>query len=198
MKPIKNNNIVFGGSFNPPTIAHQAIIEALIKAGAKTIYIVPNGDSYHKPALAPFTARKAMLELLIKDFNEGEVLIMGLENCRTFKGTIQTLRDLNHPLFAMGSDSLYSIENWINWKTLILENDFIVFARKHEVNEIAEFIEKHYYLRQFQDHFSILPLNLPNVSSSAFRRTFDKKMVTGQIYDYIMDNKLYEVKHETK
>lgn len=198
MKPIKNNKVVFGGSFNPPTIAHQAIIKALITAGAKTIYLVPNGDSYQKSSLALFTDRKAMLELLITDFKKSDILIMGLENCRTFKGSIQTLRDLNHPLFAMGSDSLYNIESWINWKTLILENDFIVFSRNHEVKEIANYLENHYYLRQYQDHFSILPLDLPNVSSTEFRKSFDKKIVTPAIYDYIIKNHLYEVKHESE
>ena len=48
------NAIMLGGSFNPPTIAHLAMVEYLLKNTDKEIWIVPNGDLYHRKSLAPF------------------------------------------------------------------------------------------------------------------------------------------------
>ena len=42
--------VVFGGSFNPPTIAHEKIIELLYKRYDEVI-IVPNGRKYIKKEL---------------------------------------------------------------------------------------------------------------------------------------------------
>ena len=43
---IKNKPLAFGGSFNPPTIAHQKLIEVLIKYEPSQIILIPNGDDY--------------------------------------------------------------------------------------------------------------------------------------------------------
>ena len=43
----KKRKVFFGGSFNPPTIAHKNILNFLTKKLNTNVLLVPNGDDYH-------------------------------------------------------------------------------------------------------------------------------------------------------
>ena len=58
-------NIVFGGSFNPPTKAHKLILDKLfLLFKPDNIIIVPVGDNYQKKGLIDYTHRLEMVKLL--------------------------------------------------------------------------------------------------------------------------------------
>lgn len=55
---------VYGGSFNPVGNHHVALVQALLAAGRyDRVVVVPNGDGYGKPGLAPEGHRLAMCRL---------------------------------------------------------------------------------------------------------------------------------------
>ena len=181
--------VVFGGSFNPPTIAHKEIIKKLSSMYDEVI-IVPNGANYDRKELNHYDHRINMIKILINDFPN--VIVSDIEQTREFIGTYQTLRDLNHPVFAFGDDWIESFKGWKNSKVLLEENNFIVFTRDKNVEEIKQIIQNDSFLKEFKDKFEVIKIDFPNVSSSIFRKNFDKNIVTKEIYEYIMKNNIYK------
>ena len=51
-------NIVFGGSFNPPTIAHKEIIKTLCSLNYEKVIIVPNGNKYNLKEMVSYNHRE--------------------------------------------------------------------------------------------------------------------------------------------
>lgn len=182
--------VCFGGSFNPPTKAHMAIIDYLSKRYQKVI-IVPNGDQYNRKELIPFKERVAMLNLMLKGYNN--VVISDYEtNNDTFLGTVQMLRALNHPLFVIGADSLLTIKTWIKYEELIKENHFLVFPRA-QINPTS-ILENDSFLRNYRNHFQIVKdFKELNMSSSDYRYYYSREILTEEVLKYIKDNNLYEV-----
>lgn len=180
--------VAFGGSFNPPTIAHEQIIAELAKRYEEVI-IIPNGSRYHHKALVSDDKRYEMLKLICDKYHN--VTISTLEFKRDFKGTFQTLRDLGHPIFACGDDCLTDLKNWLNAKELLSENHFLIFTRNKKINILEALIKKDSFLQAYQDHFTFLSLNYPDISSSNYRAVFDEAIISQAINNYIHENKLY-------
>ena len=181
--------VVFGGSFNPPTIAHREIIKELSSMFEEVI-IVPNGNNYNRKELDHYNHRLNMIKIMTNDLSN--VIISNIEHTRKFIGTYQTLRDLNHPVFAFGDDWLSDLEGWINSTVLLEENNFIVITRDKSVSEIYSIIENDSFLNKYKDRFNVIKIDFPNVSSSIFRTKFDKNIVTEEVYDYILKNNIYK------
>lgn len=180
--------VLFGGSFNPPTIAHKKIIEALSEHFNEVI-IVPNGDNYGRKQLDNYFHRKNMLKLMLNEFNN--VIISDIEKNRTFVGTYQTLRDLGHPVFACGDDWIKTLHTWKNSDILLEENKFLIFTRELDKNEILRYISNDKNLSKYIDKFSILEIDFPNVSSNNFRTNHDYSVLTNEVINYIKENNLY-------
>lgn len=182
-------NIVFGGSFNPPTIAHFEIIKTLSSLDYEKVIIVPNGNKYNLKEMVSFEHREKMLQIMTKDLNNIE--ISNIEEHNNFKGTVETLRNLNHPVFAMGDDSLINIKSWINYRDLLSENTFLVFTRNYEINDLMNFVREDEILKPYLNKFEFIKIDFPDVSSSKFRKTKDQSLVTKEVYQYILENNLY-------
>jgi nicotinate-nucleotide adenylyltransferase len=184
--------IMLGGSFNPPTIAHQAMVEYLLQNTDREIWLVPNGDQYQRKNLAPFPMRVQMLKLLFG--NNERVKILETENQGIFQGTYLTLRKLNHPLFVLGADSLADLPTWIKFTDLLRENRFIVFPRGHyqTAEDLLKIIEDNPEMKKYRHHFYIVPETVPAVSSTAFRETFASALVPPKVYRYIQEHNLYQ------
>ena len=60
--------IVYGGTFNPPTVAHQLIAIKLLKTLNQEIHLLPVGENYPwKSFYVPFKQRFEMLKLAFND-----------------------------------------------------------------------------------------------------------------------------------
>ena len=182
--------IVFGGAFNPPTIAHYEIINYLLdKFPDYELLVMPTNSFYNKNGLAPFNSRIEMLEIMKKRIDNDRLIISDLENRdERFMGTYNTLKELNHPLFVIGADSLNTLSKWIKGPELIKENTFIVFPRPgYDINEILN--RKDY--KEYKKNFMILD-DFPeyDISSTQYRNGLEE-VVFSEINDYIKKNKLY-------
>lgn len=191
-KTIKDSKkkVFFGGSFNPPTLAHKNILKLLTEVLGAEVLLVPNGDDYHyhNKELLDFDTRIEMLKLLTKDIKNVELVCS--EKNRIFKGSVETLKEFNHPWFVIGADSLAYITTWIEAKKLIKQNHFIVINRPgYNVNEI---FENNKTLSLYRNHFLVIDYEVGEISSSDFRKKFDKKLLTKEVYDYIVENELYK------
>lgn len=183
-------NIVFGGSFNPPTKAHGEIVSLLIeKFNPKKIILVPVGNLYHKNELIGFSDRFNMLNLMFKD-NE-KVVISNIEEKGNFKGTINTLRalseDYNNIHFSLGTDQVKAFESWIDYKDLLKEYPLIIFKRNNDdLKEIVKKFEKYEHKFDWIEYEN-------EISSSKFRsnKKLYKNYVDEKVYDYILTHQLY-------
>lgn len=183
--------LLFGGSFNPPTIAHYEMIEYLSKQNLyDEIIILPNGDSYEfgGKTLNNFHHRVAMLHLMCDHLPK--VRILEIENQEHFRGTAHTLKVLNHPTFVLGADCLENLHRWKNFPSLISENNFLVFSRGNDIN-VTKMIQNNPHLSPYYHHFKFENMQISNVSSSEFRETKNSKLVTQEVFAYIKIHHLY-------
>lgn len=191
-KIIKNSKkkVFFGGSFNPPTLAHQNILKLLTEQLDTEVLLVPNSDDYHyhNKQLLSFDERIAMLKLLIKNISNVELITS--EKNREFKGSVETLKEYNHPWFVIGADSLSFITTWIDAKKLIKQNNFIVLNRSGF--NIEEIFKSNKLLNNYRNRFLIVDYEIGDISSSDFRNTFNQNLLPNEIYDYIIKNNLYK------
>lgn len=142
----------FGGSFNPPTIAHLEIVKIALKEfNLDKIVVVPMGDKYEKKDLIPFKYRFNMLELMFKDYDNVEIWELQV-NQQERLYAIDTFEIIDEKyknderFFIMGLDNFVNIKNWKSSKKLIENRKYIVFKRnnisdKYISNENIQFFD---------------------------------------------------------
>lgn len=185
--------IVYGGTFNPPTRAHEKIANLLIgKYNPNKFIFLPVGDSYTwKENFASFSHRKEMLTLL---FNDDIYEISSLDNTKVYKGTYWALNNISKAYkrdvyFVMGADNLDELKKWINYEKLLSEYKFIVLNRKG-YDSLKIIKEQH---GKYYKNFSVVDFDL-DVSSRKFRENPSlKNYLNEKVYDYIKKHNLYEV-----
>ncbi len=84
---------VFGGSFNPPTVAHINLAKQILNEiqNIEKLIFVPVSTKYNKSGLASDEARFGMLEKICKNEEGLEVSSIELDTTRQLY-TIETLR----------------------------------------------------------------------------------------------------------
>ncbi|MCD7858698.1 MAG: nicotinate-nicotinamide nucleotide adenylyltransferase [Firmicutes bacterium] len=179
-------NIVYGGSFDPPTVAHAEILRRLEEAfhPARRI-VVPTGDSYDWKEKTAFAHRFRMAQLAFPG-----CILSDVEQREGFHGTVDTLRILRSLYgevhFCMGADNLLTLPQWKHADELVQENFFLVFARGGI--DAEGFLRER--LPEYRSHFQLLELQAP-VSATAFRQTHDPRLVSPAVYAYAREHHLY-------
>ena len=186
-------NIVYGGSFNPPTKAHKLIIDKLFMVfHPDNIIVVPVGDAYGKASLIPYEYRLEMAKRL-----DNRIFVSSLENTGKYLGTYNLLKKLSEDFsdlyYVIGSDNLINLDTWIDYKDLLRDFKFIVFNR-HNLDLMDIILEKY---PEFKDNFLVIEIDY-DISSTEFRKTKNKELVPSEVYDYIVENNLYEVNEKWK
>ena len=180
----------FGGSFNPPTIAHLEIVKlAICEANLDKLVIVPMGDKYEKHELIPFKYR---YEMLLKMFENNEkVKISNIQENQMKKSyaidTFKIIKKLyveDEKFFIMGLDNFSNIANWKNSNELLNEYEYIVFGRNNIPIDIELEIVKFINISQ-------------NVSSTEARFNIKnnkdvENILTKEVISYINKNGLYK------
>lgn len=186
--------IIYGGTFNPPTIAHDQIIKLIHKEfNPEKIILVPSSDGYYKDGLIPFFHRINMLEIMTKNYNFNYEISLA-EKSTNFNGTIELLNHFNQIYediwFVVGSDHLNIFNTWIDYDKLLTNYKFIIITRPgYEINLT--------YLNKYKTVYKIIKLNV-NVSSSEVRLNLEKnkEFLPNGIYSYIKENKLFNKREE--
>ena len=110
---------VFGGAFDPPHLAHVALVEAaIVQLQLQQVRVLPTGDAWHKPRqLSHAVKRVAMTRLAFADLPH--VVVDEREICRSGPSyTLDTLHELHaeYPqaqLFLLiGDDQRRSLPSW--------------------------------------------------------------------------------------
>ena len=187
--------VVFGGAFNPVTNAHIAVYQYVIKKVKSEEFIfLPVSSAYTKSMLASNYHRLNMLELALEDFKNVRVSELEM-NDSDFLGTYQSLIRFsdgeNCQLgFVIGADNLIDMEHWINIEGILSEFKIIVLGRNGL--DINALITKNTVLNKYKSSFIICDDFNMDISSTNFRETMDKDKVPRKVFEYIIDNGMYQ------
>ncbi len=183
--------IIYGGSFNPPTIAHYQIGEYLLNKypGANLIFL-PTSSLYHKDDLASDKDRLAMLQIVCDKLGPRACVSDFEMKLDGYYGTSYTLSNFSNSYFVMGADNLENICKWINFPNVVAQNKFMIIPRDNI--SIENIISEDDFLRKYKDNFIILN-DFPkiSISSTTYRKTKKDDCVLIEIKNYIIHNNLY-------
>lgn len=190
----------FGGSFNPPTIAHERLAQEIAeKFNLDKVYFVPVGNFYKKEGLLDEKTRYEMLTKIKSD--KLDVLDIELNSSKKLS-TIDAFKLINNNFdssenyFIMGGDNLEKLPDWKNADEC-LNNNIIAIQRGKNLDTI---INKNNLLQSHKSKiFEFNTNDLYNYSSTEVRKAIkseDKgilsKMINKKVYLYIEKNNLYK------
>lgn len=183
--------IIYGGAFNPPTKAHYEIAKMLIdRFSPDTFYFLPVGEKYNKKGMESYSNRFNMTKIVADKLKNA--VVSTKENEEKFRGTYYMLKDFslidNDLYFVMGADNFDYLDKWIMADKLIEEFKFIILSR--EGYDVEKLIKEKYY--EHKDNFIVINIDIP-ISSTEFRNYKDRYLLIDEVYDYVIENNLYEV-----
>jgi nicotinate-nucleotide adenylyltransferase len=179
---------VYGGAFNPPTLAHQYIITHIqLMYPDDLVIVVPVGNDYQKSSLIDFFHRYHMCHLAFEGIE-----ISKLEHDQSYQGTLHMLKKIEEEKndevgFMIGADQLETLTSWINYKTLIQEHKCLIVSREGtSLNTYSSL------LKQFKK-YTIIDLDYP-MSSTQIRNHMFKHIedINPKVYAYIKMHSLYK------
>ncbi|MCR5352852.1 MAG: nicotinate (nicotinamide) nucleotide adenylyltransferase [Clostridiales bacterium] len=195
---------LFGGSFNPPHIGHTLI--------AKDFYYASNVDLLIiMPAyISPFKGktdvgaetRLEMAKLAFLPLGE-EGICYKVSDYEISKGDVSyTVDTVEHLLreynvekihLCVGSDMLFSIENWKNAKTLM--EKCVIYSKERKDGEYESMCAHAERLREKYGAQVIIMHKKPYEASSTEARTDINSLentVSGKVREYIKEKRLFE------
>jgi nicotinate-nucleotide adenylyltransferase len=176
---------LFGGSFNPPHVAHQMVCLWVVETCAvDALWMMPTHRHPFGKPLAPFADRVAMCELAAAPLGR-RVLVSTVERDLGFAAnrTVETLEELTrrHPetsfRLVVGADVLCERGKWHRWADVVGLAPPIVLGRAGYPSDEAAVV-------------------LPDVSSTEVRTRLARgesavPLVSCQVMDYIAARGLY-------
>jgi nicotinate-nucleotide adenylyltransferase len=132
---------LYGGSFNPPTIAHETLtVFAQRRIGFEKIWwlLAPHNPLKDKKDLAPFSDRMAMCKMAMAQYADW----WDLSDLEHQFGTQQTADTLDRIIemfpdqsfaWLMGADNLVHFHSWDRWQDIMRQVPVYVFARPHQI-----------------------------------------------------------------
>lgn len=189
---------LFGGTFNPPHIAHSIVAESVRQQlHLDKIIFIPSGNPPLKESISA-DHRLAMSNLAFSDNTDFEVNRIEIENINERSYTVNTLQKLNEiykkdkvKLFLIiGVDNLIDLPRWKEPERLFELSEVVVINRPDysKENSKPEFADKAVYV------------NVPflEISSSGIRDLVSKGksikyLVCKEVEDYIYENNLYKL-----
>lgn len=153
---------LYGGSFDPPHIAHEAIVKALRdKPFIDEVVVMPTFLNPFKSSFsAPAELRLEWLQEMFKEYKDVRVSSFEVDLCTktpTLKSVQYLLQTYEKVYLVIGADNLASLPSWYKYEELKKLVTFIV-APRDTIEVPSEYIS--------------LPLD-EHVSSSALRKEID-------------------------
>ena len=190
---------VFGGSFNPPTVAHINLAKQILEKveNVEKVIFVPVSTKYNKRGLAPDEVRFDMLKNIC-DIEKGlEVSSIELDSTRQLY-TIETLEKIkeqnsgNDICFVLGTDNLKELETWHTADKLLENFKMIVLERDND--NMESIIENNNLLKKYSQSFIKLKnIKKIELSASYIRELIKtKKSISGLVPKQI-ENKVIEI-----
>lgn len=189
---------IYGGSFNPPHIAHLVVAEsirdqfALDKILWIPSYLPPHKLHLHLPDAGH---RVAMTQLATSSNDTFEVSEIEIDRKGT-SFTVDTVKTLvsAHPsdtfFLLLGGDSLVDFMTWRDPDTIVANVELLVYQRPGQSIESSEAFSR------FTSRIHVANAPLLDVSSASIRKRIRagqsiRHLVPDPVYDYIVEHQLY-------
>lgn len=192
---------ILGGTFDPIHNTHISIAQAALKQfELDKILIMPTPYPPHKDKsrIASNFHRANMIKLAINSLEHVEFSDFELSShdVTYTADTLHMLKELhpeNEYYFIVGSDSIASFMSWYRPDVILKFATLIAVKRDDESSKIME--EKIQEIEtEFHTKISVLSMPPADISSSYIRCSDYSKissMVPKEVYNYIVENKLY-------
>lgn len=205
---------LWGGSFNPPTIAHKALADFAFDAlslDALWWIVSPHNPLKDIKTLAPFQHRLAMVTQFLAD--RPHMLPNDLESGLGTSFTINTVRHIRQShsddtlFWFMGMDNWQNFHLWGDEHAHIFDYVSIVVLQRPGYGDVKD----HLSSEEFKDRFvsdpqslkpfgtwTVLENPIMDIASTYVRAAIAKgekhAHITDEIWDYIQQNNLYSAK----
>lgn len=190
--------LLFGGAFDPPHNGHISILkEASQYTDFDKIIVMPTGTPTHKKGcMVPFDVRHYMAKLAFEPV-DSRVEVSSYEGTNLKDDytylTLRYLKDMysNADIYMLiGSDSLFTLKNWVNSDEILKNCKPIVFARKEGLEQQIK-AEIALYKKNGAD-IVYIPYRICDISSSDFRgEKVDDSVLNPQVDKLIDEYSLY-------
>jgi nicotinate-nucleotide adenylyltransferase len=191
---------VFGGAFDPPHVAHQALVQAAqTQLALDRVLVIPTGQAWHKPRpLSAAVHRLAMCGLAFADWPL--VHIDARETTRDGPSyTVDTLRQLatEEPqadfFLLVGADQARAFTTWRAWAE-ILQIATICVAHRGEAGDT---FSAYAFEADYPDRICHLSMPAMDVSATTIRQRVAAGRALGplvcqRVAGYIADHHLYQ------
>jgi nicotinate-nucleotide adenylyltransferase len=155
---LSGSTVIYGGSFNPPHIAHQMTLLYLLEAlGAARVLVVPARTHALGKELVGFEERVALCELMAEPFGE-RVQVSRVEDelggaGRTYDLLVHLRTSMpgEKLVLSVGADILGETDRWYRWDDIVAMVPVVILGRAGYPDARA------------------LPVALPEVSSTRIR-----------------------------
>lgn len=154
----KTGIAVFGGSFNPPTVAHLDLAKQILSKmnGIEKVIFVPVSTRYNKSGLAPDEVRLGFLKRICQNYSNIDVSNIEIKSLKQLY-TIETLRCIKEKYqgkniyFVIGTDNLKELETWHEPEKILTEFKIIVLERGQD--NVEQIIQNSSFLNRFKTSF---------------------------------------------
>ena len=205
----KTRVAIFGGSFDPPTIAHMQIACEIYNnfEHIDQVWIVPCGDGRCDIKLrTPANHRLNMLHLIKDDLIAHNVPIFIDEteiNRGEYIPTYYLLKELEEThkdmefVFCIGTDLLEGLKTWDECDKLVEEFEFIIVSR--EDYPLVLGLPEVVYPKKYEVLETIINGSSTKVRNRIHSRIENKLnlaingLTTNRVIKYIQENKLYSI-----
>ena len=187
---------IFGGTFNPPHIAHSIVAESVrAQLLLDKIIFIPSGNPPLKESI-PAEDRLAMANLAFGDDINFEISDIEVRDISQKSYTVNTLSRLNEKFksertklfLIIGADNLIDLSRWKDPEKLFELSEVIVINRPNYDPENSGSV--------FADKVKFVDVPFLDISSSMIREYVRigrpvKYLVTKEVEEYIEENNLY-------
>ncbi len=140
-RPKQHEIIIYGGAFNPPTLAHTAILQACVEFAKSTqseVWVMPSGVRHDKTIDVPRAIRLRYVRAMIADTVCGDVAVKVMTNELDHEYPTETydtvqLLEAEYPecdfRFVFGADSTQTMASWRGGSELLERLSMLVVDR---------------------------------------------------------------------
>ena len=200
---------IMGGTFDPIHIGHLLLGEfAYENFHLDEIWFLPNGNPPHKTtdeSGVSLDDRIEMVKLATDDvpyFRKNLYEASSKKHSYTYS-TMRALREMypeHEFFFILGADSLFSIEQWKNFREIFPSCTILAAMRDDKDTESMQ-AQIRYLNEKYGADIRLLQAPLVEISSTTIRRRAEnglsiRYMVPDVVSEYIQSNALYKIKSE--
>lgn len=188
---------IFGGTFNPPHIAHSIIAENIrVQLGLDKIIFIPSGNPPLKNSI-PAACRMDMAQLAFSDNQYFEISDIEIRDQEMKSYTVNTLMKLSEKyingdvkLFLLiGADNFINLNKWKEPGRLFDYAEVVVLNRP-DINigdHVSEFRYKAIFINT-----PLLEISSSMIRERVMNKLSVKYLVDEKVEEYILKNGLYK------